>query len=366
MDDLVFGWRTAILAVAVVQLLAIAAGLTRTLANRTANRTLAALLVVLAGIVTPWMIGFAGFYDRWQWLTFAPFSITLAVAPLLWLYAQSLVTGRWPEAGRLHLLPALGQFGFLAGSFLLPMPLKDRWADLSAPFTSPLFAFGTVTGLALYGLAGLRLLASYRRRLAAERSDDSRFAARWLSRAIGALAALLPVWATYAIWDAVAPLGYLHLMGLYVAIAAFGLYLGIEGWRHADLPFPHFERADPETTAARDWAAEGRRWAEAVRAGGWAAEPELSLAGLARKLGTNANYLSRALNEGLGLGFSAFVNGLRSEAVGEALDKGDRRDLLELALDCGFTSKASFNRAFRARFGMSPSAYRRRHVSNPE
>ncbi|MET1112456.1 MAG: AraC family transcriptional regulator, partial [Allosphingosinicella sp.] len=246
MQDLVFGWRTAILAVAVVQLLAIAAGLTRSLANRTANRTLAALLVVLAGIVTPWMIGFAGFYDRWPWLSFAPFSITLAVAPLLWLYAQSLVNGGWPARGRLHLAPAALQFAFLAASFALPMPLKERWADLSAPVTAPAFALATVAGLALYGLAGLRLLALYRRRLAAERSDDWRFAARWLSRATGALMVLLPIWATYAIWDAVAPLGYWKLMGLHVAIAAFGLYLGIEGWRHADLPFPHFGRAEPE------------------------------------------------------------------------------------------------------------------------
>lgn len=364
MDNLVFGWRTAILAIAIVQLLTIAAGLTRTLANRAANLTLAALLVVLAGIVTPWMIGFAGFYDHWPWLSFAPFSITLAVAPLLWLYAVALVDGRWPASGRLHLMPAAAQFLFLALSFALPMPLKERWADASAPFTGPVTALGTVAGLALYGLAGLRLLADYRRRLAAERSDDARFAARWLSRAIGAMLVLLPVWGVYAIWDLVEPLGYSNLMGLHVAIATFGLYLAIEGWRHADLPFPHFGQAESAPPAARDWRADGEKWAAAVRANGWAADPELSLASLARKIGTNSFYLSRALNEGLGVGFSAFVNGLRSEAVAAALDRGDRRDLLELALEAGFASKASFNRAFQARYAMSPSAYRRRHASH--
>jgi hypothetical protein len=84
-DDLVFGWRTAVLSVALFLVLALAAALTRPLVNRTANRTLAALLVVLAGIITPWMIGFAGFYDTWRWLSFAPFQVTLAVAPLIWL-----------------------------------------------------------------------------------------------------------------------------------------------------------------------------------------------------------------------------------------------------------------------------------------
>lgn len=36
------------------------------------------------------------------------------------------------------------------------------------------------------------------------------------------------------------------------------------------------------------------------------------------------------------------------------------RDLLQLALNAGFSSKATFNRAFRAAFHLSPSEFRRR------
>lgn len=366
MEPLIFGWRTAVLAVAVAQLMLIAFGLTRTLANRTANRILAVLLVTLAGVVTPWMIGFAGFYDRWRWLTFAPFAITLAVAPLLWLYIRTLVTDRWEGGNWRHLTPAAAQFGFLGASFMLPPPLKDAWADVALSPFNVMTDGGTIIGLALYGVAGLRLLHGYRCELADQRSDDARFAARWLSRAIGATLVLLPVWAVYGVWDAVAPLGYVNLMGLYVAIAAFALYLGIEGWRHAALPFPHPAPVAATDAPARDWTAIGENWAAEVRAKDWAADPELSLTTLARRLGTNTSYLSRALNEGLDVGFSAFVNGLRSEAVADAIRQGDGRDLLDLALDAGFASKASFNRAFQARFGTSPSAYRRAHASHRE
>lgn len=366
MDTLTFGWRTAVLTVAIAQLLVIAVALTRPIANRTANRTLAALLVVLAGIVTPWAIGFAGFYDAWQWLTFAPFAITLAVAPLLWLYINALVNGNWPAGASRHLIPAGAQLAFLTGSFLLPLPIKDRWAELSMPWLNAMTGIGTVLGLAIYGFAGLLLLRRYRQQLAAQRSDDARFAAGWLSRAIGAILVLLPVWAVYAIWDVTSPLGYRRLMGLYVAIAIFALYLAIEGWRHASLRFPRLTRAapNPEPAPDRDWRALGERWAADIRAGGWAAEPELSLARLARHLGTNTNYLSRALNDGLGIGFSAFINQIRSETVAAALRNGARRDVLDLAFEAGFASKASFNRAFRAAYGQSPSAYRR--ASNPE
>lgn len=357
MPSLAFGWRTAMLAVAVAQLLILAIALTRPLANRTANRTLAALLLVLAGVVTPWMIGFAGFYDRWRWLTFAPFQLTLAVAPLLWLYAQALTTGRWPTRGWRHLMPAAAQCAYLTAGLLLPLELKDRWADATyAPVTRVTDVL-TVLGLAAYGVAGLRLLRRYRTRLAEQRSDDARFAGRWLARALAAAALLLPVWAGYVGWNAVEPLGYRGLMGLYLAIAAFALFLGVEGWRHAALPFPHPQEIAPAPT--RDWRAQAETWAAAVEAAGWAADPELTLPTLARRLGTNSSYLSRALNDGLGQSFSAFVNGLRSRAVAAAIDAGDPRPLLDLALEAGFASKASFNRAFQASFGRSPSAYRR-------
>lgn len=361
-EGLVFGWRTALLTVVVAQLIAIAVALPRSLANRTANRTLSLLLLVLAGILLPWLIGFAGFYDRWRWLTFAPLACPLAVAPLLWFYVHSLVRAHWPRRWALHLVPAAAHFLFMAGSFLLPMPQKQAWADLTLGAASQLTWLFAAVALAGYGVAGLRLLSRYRQRLAAQRSDDHLYAARWLSRAIGATLCLLPVWTVYAAWNAVAPLGYFALMGLHVAIAGFALYLAVEGWRHAALPFPVLHDLASVATAepqARDWQAQGTLWAARVREEGWASTPELSLATLARHLGTNTSHLSRALNEGLGLGFSAFINGLRCEAVADAIDRGADGDLLDLALNAGFTSKASFNRAFQSAYGLTPSAYRR-------
>lgn len=361
-DGLVFGWRTALLTVTVVQLVTIAIALPWALANNFANRTLAALLVVLAGVLIPWLIGFAGFYDRWPWLTFAPFAIPLAVAPLFWFYVHSLVSGRWPARPLLHLAPAAAQFGFMAASFLLPMPLKDAWADLVLETVNDVAWLGTAAGLAGYGVLAGRLLGRYRFLLAGQRSDDGRYAALWLTRAIGAMLALLPIWAVYAIWNAVSPLGYLALMGLHVGIAVFALFLAIEGWRHAALRFPPIDTLVPAPAPAgttRDWRGQGVAWAAIVRAENWVADPELSLTTLARRLGTNTGHLSRALNEGLGIGFSAFVNGLRCETVAEAIDLGGNGDLLELALDAGFSSKASFNRAFQARYDTTPSAYRR-------
>ncbi len=366
-DGLSLGWRTAVLGVIFVQLIILAAALWRTLQNRVANKTMAVLMVVLAGMLTPWMIGFAGFYDKWMWLTFAPFQISLAVAPLFYLYSYSLVTGEWAKAGRWHLLPAVAQLLFHTVSFMLPFATKMEWADFSASPVTWITSVGIISGLAYYCLSSFRILRDYRDALASARSDDHLYAARWLGRAIFALATLFVIWTIYLIWDLVSPLGYRGLMGLYAAIGAFALYLGIEAWRYSSFRFPSLQslRATADNLPPpRDWAALAQSWTEKVKAEGWATDPDLSLASLARKLGTNTGHLSRAINEGLGVNFSTFVNSLRSRHVAQMIADGRRDDLLDLALEAGFSSKASFNRAFAATCGMTPSAWRKRNVAN--
>ena len=46
--------------------------------------------------------------------------------------------------------------------------------------------------------------------------------------------------------------------------------------------------------------------------------------------------------------------------VARSLEAGSDTMLLDLALEAGFASKATFNRAFMQRYGMSPSTYRAR------
>jgi len=85
-------------------------------------------------------------------------------------------------------------------------------------------------------------------------------------------------------------------------------------------------------------------------------DPELSLASLARELKTNPAVISRTINQGFGQNFNDFVNRFRINTVIEMLDKGEhkKQTLLGIAFDCGFNSKATFNRAFKKATGMSP------------
>lgn len=88
---------------------------------------------------------------------------------------------------------------------------------------------------------------------------------------------------------------------------------------------------------------------------------ELSPPLVARKFGISDRYLHK-LFAASGMTFGSYVLGKRLDAVaGELISpKGRNLPITKLAYDWGFGDISTLNRAFRKRFGCSPSAYRAR------
>ncbi|HST35812.1 MAG TPA: helix-turn-helix domain-containing protein [Allosphingosinicella sp.] len=352
-----FGAWSVFLLVFALQALALAAALFRSRANRLANRILALLLIVVAGLLTPFILGYAGFYDSYPWLSYAPFAVPLAIGPLV--HGHILALTRQHRLPWAHfLLPAL-QFLYQLALFPLPLATKD-WFDsaVQTPYLGPLLAVLVPASMLFYVFHARREARAYRAWLAERRRDPA--PARRLRAALAFLALLAAARIAVALIDTlVAPLDYFDLFAFYVLLAVASSWLGIEGLRRAEAPAPpQVER--PE----RDWAAQGREWLARIEAEGWWRDPEADVANLSRRLGTNAGSLSRAVNAAEG-SIGAVLARMRCEHVAARLKGGERGDLLALAFEAGFGSKASFNRLFRARFRVTPSAYRAK-VSNPE
>jgi len=88
----------------------------------------------------------------------------------------------------------------------------------------------------------------------------------------------------------------------------------------------------------------------------------LTIAGLAELLGTQEHILRRVINRGLGFrNFNDFLHTHRlREAQRRLRDPAERRmPVLTIALEVGYGSIGPFNRAFKERFGTTPTAYRR-------
>jgi AraC-like DNA-binding protein len=366
--------------------------LLRARGNREANRVLAALLAVVVLRLVPYIIGYAGFYDAYPWLSFAPFDLPLAIGPLLWLYVVRLTGDEMPARWWLHLLPAALHFTIYFALFAF-VPLDTRhalvrtWID---PLVAPVITFASLVGLAGYGWRALQVRHSYQAWLDDHLSNRVEYSLTWLGWLLRIMAAVGLIWFGVAITDQfIRPLSYFDEFPFYLVQAIAVWCLALMAYREADrrYPTPASERvvelapdhatrsvdgqiaeystgADTQDHAAAgatpgpDWGALGASYLATLRLEQWWRDPQLTLSRLAQKLATNTSYLSRALNRGLGQNFNECINRMRVEGVQRALEAGSTLDLVQIGFDCGFNSKASFQRAFVLHAGQTPSAYR--------
>ncbi|MEO8011268.1 MAG: helix-turn-helix domain-containing protein [Dokdonella sp.] len=341
--------------------------------NRLANRFLAVLLLVIALQLLPYIIGYAGFYDAFPWLSYLPYEASLAFGPLLWLYLRVLTTAARPRRWLWHFLPVVVQLLYYAAIFPMPLAFKNEWnATIHVPKVLPFEQLATFASIGIYWWLSLRHVQRYQSWLPAHVSDRDEHRMGWLRGFLIALGITLLFWAGLAALQRwVVALNYFQEFPFYLWFAVLSYFLGTEGYRHAAHRYPAGTGGEPATSTGamagsppvampsmRDWRERGRGWRQQVLDAEWWRDPQLSLAGLARHLGTNTSELSRAINDGLGENFNSLINGMRVEEVKRVLIAGGSSStLLDIALDAGFASKASFNRCFKAIAGETPSAF---------
>ena len=87
---------------------------------------------------------------------------------------------------------------------------------------------------------------------------------------------------------------------------------------------------------------------------------KISIAGLAKSIGTNPNYLSKTVNHFKKMSFSQYINTLR---IAHAIDslKSDpmyrKYTLKAIAAEFGFNNTESFSKAFYKETGIKPSFF---------
>ena len=92
-------------------------------------------------------------------------------------------------------------------------------------------------------------------------------------------------------------------------------------------------------------------------------EPGLSVRALADRIGLPEYRLRRLINERLGhRNFAAFLNGYRIDFASAALANPEQSEesIVAIAMEAGYRTLSTFNRAFKAHHGETPSAYRAR------
>lgn len=92
-------------------------------------------------------------------------------------------------------------------------------------------------------------------------------------------------------------------------------------------------------------------------------DPNLSLDSLAEKLQLSKSYLSRIINTELQTSFNDYINSLRIAEAKQLLHNSEFSNytLVSIGLEAGFSSKTTFNNAFKKFTGVTPSHFRKNH-----
>ncbi|MBZ5712870.1 AraC family transcriptional regulator [Nannocystis pusilla] len=91
----------------------------------------------------------------------------------------------------------------------------------------------------------------------------------------------------------------------------------------------------------------------------------LDLARVARAAGYSASEFSRRFTQMQGESVMAYVRGRRLETAAARILADPEARLIDLAIECGFTSQAAFTRAFTRAFGEAPGRLRRGADESP-
>ena len=351
---------------------------------------LAALILMVGGLfVSQWMLGFAGWYDAHDWRTTLMFYVNwdnlAALGPLLYLYFCSLTNTDFHPRRRdaLHFLP----FALLLAPYLfafgydwiyhlgyrgLPFTYfhgtrgpAQEWLNSTTGTGNTIVSVLVWIQLSAYLLATLRDYRLYRAYLRREFSSPEPLELTGLRSIlylfVGGLTLMLLLDTTTHWFTGVT---YTSAWWRYFCMSVLIHLLAIQ-----------FYALTPERTRALRFRAEGEgadagaaeipdpalallvaRLQDRMRETHDYLDPDLRLRDLAERLHTSPTLLSRAVNGPLRLNFNDYVNGLRCRHFLQKVEAGEHRahTLLSLAIDCGFNSKSTFNRAFRKCEGISP------------
>lgn len=324
---------------------------------------------------------FTGRYTSHPVLFVLSFPLPLVHGPLLYLYTTSQTRpSRFRKLQLLHLLPVVLSWGMFAGYFLLPSQeqmtiLQQKGKGFEVQMSVNLYA-AWVSGIVYVSLS-IYGLNRYRRKMIQQFSNTERINFNWLLYLI--------VWMV-AIWILVILVREDKL--IFGAAAIFVGWIGYFGIRQVQVFSQPRSDDDKSAVASTEPSKESQavpakyarsllgeedinlihqRLSDLMQEQQPYKDPDLTLTDLARSLNIHSNTLSQVINSKENKSFYDLVNEKRvQEFIRLSTQPASQQyTLLSLAYDCGFNSKASFNRNFKKHTGFTPSDYVRQKTQDP-
>ncbi|MBC7568827.1 MAG: helix-turn-helix transcriptional regulator [Spirosoma sp.] len=361
--------------------------------ERLSDRLLGWVLVGLAFEIWIYMLGFGGIEIFWQRLEFFPRTLTLLLPPLIYFYLRAQFdTGfGFQPRDAWHFVPFVADTLYHVVVFAMGPAFVQYWeVSVHNLGINHLEYFGAETQQFLYLYWSFQLYQSYRAWTKTQFSDTESISFRWYRNFLIALFITMVTNLLVTLIDLWLNLDFWHDWWGNLVTVVFIYYVSIEGYAQQQTANKlHFNPNSPITGSIEEQPQ------TLVTIGTGVGEPvpvidtnlakatlpdlperlahlltymtnekphldaDLSLTDLARRLHTNSVILSQVINTGTGQNFNDFVNRYRVDEFKQQIRDPANAHLsfLGLALDCGFNSKATFNRAFKKFTGGSPKEF---------
>jgi AraC-like DNA-binding protein len=357
------------------------------------------LLTAWLAIIGFQLLTFYQFFTDQQYiypsLVVLGFPLPLVHGPFLYLYTkQQTSPGPFANKQMLHFLPVLLSYLLFAGFYFLPFDQKILvFRQKGLPFQTELVVnlYAVYASGIVYISLSLYQLLKYRKRLADQFSNTEKINFNWLL--------YLVIWVA-AIWAIVLFVKDDNL--IYAAAAIFVLWIGYFGIKQVrvfsettsgsrmtssickaeegnnkktqtstkiDLPTLNYitgnSKYQKSTLNDQDASAIHERLMNLMAKQKPYTNPDLTLNELARLVEVHPNHLSQVINSKEQKSFYDLVNQMRVEEFILRLTEPSAQQftMLSISYDCGFNSKASFNRNFKKNTGLTPRDYLKQQQS---
>ena len=354
------------------------------------------LFVLLCSLyMSPWMLGFAGWYDNQPYrdiLFYTPFQHLFFIGPVIFIYTQSLLNANYIFNRRqfLHLIPGILYLIYIGWIWIYDQFIFGGYYYY-ANQTDKDFDFwyqklGLIS-MATYFILSLKYYNLYRKVIYDTTSYADSILFKWIKTYLIAFLIMLflPI-----IFDGLALIypdlnSYKGSWWFFLFFSVVMYYIAITGYSNPiinKIPFKVTNLSAnnflllPESnnnkeiitdityeTLEENIVEEIDAWKikieHSILTEKLFKNPELTLSDVAYKLGTNISIISKAINQGFKMNFNDFINNYGIEEVKKALAANEHKNttLLGIALNSGFNSKATFNRAFKKNTLLSPKEF---------
>lgn len=347
---------------------------------------LALILAITAFQCTTYTIGFMDWYDTFRntKVNYYLIDVTLAIGPSVFFYVLFVTQPSrvFKRTDWFHYLPFILYFSYEVFVLVFDSQQVGYWdeqngwwlTNIHFEYVTPFQSSMGYLSKILYFAFAIQLYWNYRKRIQAYFSNTYRMELNWIRNFLLIYCILL--FTFQYIMDIInafiVDLHWQQNWWTFLATALTAYYLGMKGY-FTDISklFALTGKAEVKTTlepkveiSEKDESLEiwKNKLEELMNSQKPYLNPDLTLGDLARQVGVTTNTLSQVINASFGRNFNDFINSYRVEAIKAKLAAGEQKQksLLGIAFDCGFNSKATFNRTFKKFTQLSPSEFSRR------